>query len=70
MEEYVSGVEVLGEEDITSAVEGVIKQFKTEAGGKEVKVGDVLKAVFKPEVLGNKPVEKGDVARIVKKLLK
>lgn len=70
MEEYVSGVEVLGEGEIRSAVESVIEGLKGEANGKEIKVGDVLKAVFKPEVLGDKPVEKGDVARIAKELLK
>jgi hypothetical protein len=32
-------------------------------------MGEVLKKVFAPEVLGNKPVEKGDVATIVKQIL-
>lgn len=67
MEEYAGGVETMGEEQIREAVQGVLVQMKTE--GTKVQVGDLLKRVFAPEVLGEKPVEKGDVARIARQLL-
>ncbi|CAL3965206.1 hypothetical protein PZA11_001991 [Diplocarpon coronariae] len=67
LEEYAGGVEVLGEEEVRRAVQDVLEEFR--GVEKEIKVGDVLKRVFAPEVLGDKPVEKGDVARIVKELL-
>jgi uncharacterized protein YqeY len=68
-EEYAGGVEVLGVEDITKAVQSVIDAVKAEAADKKVQMGDVLKKVFSPEALGGKNVEKSEVARIVKELL-
>ncbi|PBP21068.1 hypothetical protein BUE80_DR008083 [Diplocarpon rosae] len=68
LEEYVGEVDVLGEEEVRRAVQGVLEKLQGEE--KEIKMGDVLKRVFSPELLGDKPVEKGDVARIVKELLK
>ncbi len=67
MEEYAGGVETIGDELIREAVQGVVVKMKLE--GAKIQIGDVLKRVFKPEVLGEKPVEKGDVARIVKQIL-
>ncbi|KAE9363048.1 hypothetical protein N431DRAFT_433263 [Stipitochalara longipes BDJ] len=67
MEEYAGGVETIGEEQIREAIKGVLVQMKTE--GTKIQVGDLLKRVFAPEVLGEKPVEKGDVAKIVRQIL-
>jgi uncharacterized protein YqeY len=67
MEEYAGGVETLGEEEIRSAVQGVVDKLKGEGG--KVQMGKVLKRVFAPDVLGGKPVEKGEVAVMVKQLL-
>jgi uncharacterized protein YqeY len=67
MEEYAGTVEILGEEDIRTAVNNVVEAMKSE--GTKLHLGDVLKKVFSPEILGGKPVEKGDVAKIVKEIL-
>ncbi|KAE8447811.1 hypothetical protein EG329_010205 [Mollisiaceae sp. DMI_Dod_QoI] len=67
MEEYAGDVEVLGEQEIRDAVGKVVEGLRSE--GSKLAMGDVLKRVFGPEVLGEKPVEKGDVARIVKEML-
>jgi len=67
MEEYAGSVETLSEEDIRAAVKGVVDSMKSE--GAKIQLGDVLKKVFSPEALGDKPVEKGDVAKIVKEIL-
>lgn len=67
MEEYAQGVETMGNEDIRKAVTGIVEAMKSE--GANMQAGDVLKRVFAPEALGNKPVEKGDVAKIVKEVL-
>ncbi|KAG4427157.1 hypothetical protein IFR05_017360, partial [Cadophora sp. M221] len=69
LEEYAGGVEVLGEEEIRGFVEGVVKEMKGDGEG-EVKLGDVLKRVFEKDVLGEKAVERGEVARIVRDVLK
>jgi uncharacterized protein YqeY len=67
MEEYAGGVETVGEEQIREVVHEVVVKMKTE--GANMQMGAVLKRVFGPDVLGEKPVEKGDVARIVKQIL-
>ena len=67
MEEYAGTVEILGVEDIRAAVNKVVEAMKSE--GSKMQLGDVLKNVFSPEILGGKPVEKGDVAKIVKEIL-
>jgi len=67
MEEYAGGVETMGEERIREAVEEVIARMKAE--GVKMQMGDVLKRVFAPEALGEKPVEKGDVAKIVRQVM-
>jgi len=67
MEEYAGTVEILGEEDIRTAVNSVVEAMKSE--GTKLQLGDVLKKVFSPDILGGKPVEKGDVAKIVKEVL-
>ena len=67
IEEYAGGVEVVGEEEIRETVRRTVEAMKAE--GAKMGMGDVLKKVFSPEVLGEKPVEKGDVAKIVKQIL-
>jgi uncharacterized protein YqeY len=67
MEEYAGGVETMSEEQIREAVQGVLAKMKAE--GTKIQVGDLLKKVFAPEVLGEKPVERGDVAKIARQLL-
>jgi len=67
MEEYAGDVKVMDREEIREAVEKVLVALRGEGG--KVAMGDVLKRLFSPEVLGDKPVEKGDVAKIVKELL-
>jgi len=39
------------------------------SAGEKIQMGEVLKRVFAPELLGEKPVERGEVARIVKQVL-
>ena len=67
MEEYADGVEMVGDEDIIAAVKGVVDKMKNE--GATMQVGEVMKRVLAPEILGEKPVARGDVAKIVKKVL-
>lgn len=67
MEEYAGGVETVAEEDVVAAVKGVVENMKSEGG--KMQMGEVLKRVFAPEALGGKPVERGEVARIVKQVL-
>jgi len=71
LEEYVGSVEVMGEGEIRGFVEGVVRGLKGEAGGKELKIGEVMKRVLEGEgSLEGKAVEKGELARIVREVLK
>lgn len=72
LEEYVGSVEVMGEGEIRGVVEGVVRGLRGDGGeGKELKIGDVMKRVFEGEGgLEGKAVEKGEVARIVREVLK
>jgi uncharacterized protein YqeY len=67
MEEYAGGVEVVGEEEIRRTVKEMVEKMKAE--GSKMQMGEVLKKVFGPEGFGDKPVEKGDVAKVVKEIL-
>lgn len=67
LEEYAEGVEMMGAEEITRVVGEMLDAIKKEGGN--LQIGDVLKRVFGPEVLGDKQVDRADVARIVKKLM-
>jgi len=67
MEEYAGSVETVGEEEIRSAVAEVIDRMKADQA--KLPMGEVLKRVFAPEVLGYKPVERGEVVKIVKDIL-
>ena len=57
----------MGQDEIETAVKDVLKSMKSD--GSKRHMGEVLKRVFAPDLLGDKPVEKGEVVRIVKQVL-
>ena|SRR5450432_403763 len=67
MEEYAGTVETVGDEEIMNAVKGVVDQMKSD--GVNIQMGEVLKRVFAPESLGEKLVEKREVAKVIKQFL-
>lgn len=68
-EEYASSVETVSEGDIRRAVTQVVEEVKAVAQGK-ANMGDVLKKVLGPGGnLEGKPVERSEVAKIVKQVL-
>lgn len=68
MDEYSSSVQLMAEDEIKLAVQGVIDQIKS-AGG-DTKAGQILKEIFKPSgALDGKPVDKSQVAKLVNSLL-
>ena len=67
MEEYAGNVDVMGQEEIKKTVQEVIDALKL--SDTPLKMGDVLKKVFSPDVLGQKNVEKAEVTKIVKEAL-
>lgn len=67
MEEYAGSVELMGEDEIRSTVQNVVNTMKSE--GAKMQMGDILKKVFAPEVLGGAAVEKAEVAKIVKEIM-
>ena len=68
LEEYASGVETIGEEEIKEVVAKAIGKMRT--GGHAVNTGAILKALVGPGgEFSGKPVENAEVARIVKGML-
>ncbi len=68
LEEYAGGVETVGTEEIRRVVGEVIGKMRTE--GLKADMGAVLKNLVGPGgAFEGKPVEKGEVARIVKGML-
>ncbi|KAI9821285.1 MAG: hypothetical protein M1827_004021 [Pycnora praestabilis] len=68
LEEYAGGVETIGEDEIRRTVNKVMEGIKGE--GAHVDMGGILKKVIGPGgVLDGKPVERAEVARIVKETL-
>jgi uncharacterized protein YqeY len=67
MEEYAGDVQLMGEEEIRSTVRGVVDGMRS--GSAKMQMGDIMKKIFTPELLGGKPVEKGDVVKILKEML-
>jgi uncharacterized protein len=68
LDEYAGQVETYSEEKISEVVEGMVKSM--EAAGVKLNAGMVLKELFKPGgALEDKPVEKAQVAAIVKRRL-
>ena len=69
MEEYAGGVAVMSESDLRDAVGKVVDEVKAAAQGK-INMGDVLKRLLAPGgSLDGKPVERSEVARLVKNAL-
>ena len=69
LEEYAGGVETIGEDEITRVVGEVIGKMRTTEGQK-VDTGSVLKSLLGPGgAFDGKPVERGEVARVVKGML-
>lgn len=65
LEGYAGQIQTMSAEEIQSAVLQAISQLQGE--GKKADVGSVLKALFAPGgILDSKPVERAEVARIVK----
>lgn len=67
MEEYAVNVETVGDDDIVAAVKGVVDRMKDE--GATIQMGEIIKRVLTPDILGEKPVARGEVAKIVKRVL-
>lgn len=68
LEEYASGVETVGEEEIKKVVAKVIDQMRTK--GHAVNAGSLLKALVGPGgEFNGKPVENAEVAKVVKRML-
>lgn len=67
MEEYSGAVKMLGEGEVREVVLETVKRMKEE--GAKVGMGDVLKRVFGKDLLGEKMVDKGEVAKIVKEVV-
>jgi uncharacterized protein YqeY len=68
MEEYSCGVETVGEEEVRKIVEETVKTMKEKDGAK-LQQGEVLRRLFGKDVLGDRNVERGEVAKIVKEVL-
>lgn len=69
LEEYAGGVETMSTEDIRDAVAKTVDEVKGSSSGK-VNMGDVLKKLLGPGGhLEGKPVERAEVARMVKEVL-
>jgi uncharacterized protein YqeY len=69
MDEYMGAVETVGEEEIRKVVGETVEKMKAEAQQAKLQMGEVLKKVFSKEVLGERNVERADVARIVKEVM-
>ncbi|KAI9865151.1 MAG: hypothetical protein M1813_002471 [Trichoglossum hirsutum] len=68
LEGYVGQIEVVGEVEIRRAVESMIEGLRS--NGEKVDVGIVLRRVLgEGGELGVMPVDRGDVARVVKEVL-
>ncbi|KAK5111504.1 hypothetical protein LTR85_011852 [Meristemomyces frigidus] len=69
LDEYAGGVETTSESDVREAVSKVVEEVKAAAAGK-ANMGDVLKKLLAPGgSLAGKPVEKSQVAKVVKEIL-
>ncbi|KAI5366336.1 Putative aspartyl/glutamyl-tRNA amidotransferase subunit B, yqeY/Aim41 domain-containing protein [Septoria linicola] len=70
LDEYADSVEMTGAEEIQNAVQTVVDQAKAAAENVKVNMGDVLKKVLGPGgSLEGKPVDRAEVARVVKRIL-
>lgn len=70
LDEYADSVETMGVEEIQNAVKAVVDQAKAAAQNAKINMGEVLKKVLGPGgSLEGKPVDRAEVARIVKQTL-
>lgn len=68
LSEYAGGVETIGEDEIRHVVSKVVNEMKS--GGAKAAMGDVLKKLLGPGgSFEGKPVEKAEVAKVVKEVL-
>lgn len=67
MEEYAGEVETVGEEEVEKVVKATIELMGQES--KKPNMGDVLKRIFEQDAFGEKAVERGEVAKVVKRVL-
>lgn len=69
LEEYAGDVETMSNDDIRDVVMEVVEDLKAQQTGK-LNMGDVLKKLLAPGGrLDGKPVERSEVARLVKEVL-
>lgn len=70
LEQYASEVKTMSEDDIKNAVQTVVDEVKAAAQSAKVNMGDVLKKILGPGgSLEGKPVDRSEVARVVKQIL-
>ena len=68
LEEYAGTIHTVGEEEISSTVTAVLARMKT--AGQKLDIGSVLKALVGEDgELHGKPIERAEVARIVKTMM-
>lgn len=68
LEEYAGGVQTMSGQEIQNAVTQVVEEMKAQGG--KLNMGDVLKKLLAPGgSLDGKPVEKSEVAKVVKEVL-
>ena len=69
LEEYAGGVQTMSNDVMRDAILKEIDQVKAETNGK-VNMGDILRRLLGPGgSLEGKPVERSEIARIVKEVL-
>ena len=69
VDEYVSEVQVLGEERVDSIIKTTMEKLQSASG--QLNEGSIMKALFAPSgELEGQPVERGSVARRVKEIMK
>ena len=68
LQEYMKDSDIMGEEDVTKAIQDVIGNMRTD--GKQVTGGSVMKALVGPGgSLDGQLVDKKDVARLVQGMI-
>lgn len=68
LEDYASTIETVDEAEITAAIQKILGKLRT--NGKPANAGAVMKELLGPNgTLAEKPVEKAEVARLVKRLM-
>jgi uncharacterized protein len=70
LEEYAGEVKTMSTDDIREAVIQTVDEVRGQAAGAKINMGDVLKKLLSPGgSLDGKPVDRSEVARIVKDVL-